>query len=155
MIPEVVPRDAGEFPMHKRDGLGSVFSRAKRGLSRFFFGTNGNKALKRRKRRRLRLERRAARPVSSKKPVIPRPAKASSHVWRPKASQPPGYDGEYLAVWLQDIGFLKDPRFLAAYQHGMSSGHQIGSYADRLEWRAHPVCWAAAHAQRLPGDFVE
>ncbi len=141
--------------MQKRDGLGSVFSRAKRGLSRFFFGTNGNKALNRRKRRRLRLERRAAQSVSRKKPVIPRPAKASSDVWRPKASQPPGYDGGYLAVWLQDIGFLKDPRFLAAYQRGMNLGHQIGSYADRLEWRAHTVCWAAAHAKRLPGDFVE
>ena len=57
-------------------------------------------------------------------------------------------------MWKKNIGFLKDPRFLAAYQRGMNSGHQFGN-SLRLEWRTHVACWAATHAKQLPGDFVE
>ncbi len=162
--------------------LTSVFARAKRGLSRFFFGTNGKKARKREERRRLRLERQArrsepaAKPAApqransvaprsaesdagnrapTNKPRVPRLAAATRDVWRPRQSEPPEYDGDFLAVWSQKIEFLKDPRFLAAYQRGMNSGHQFGNSAGRLEWRAHTACWAATHAKGLPGDFVE
>lgn len=70
------------------------------------------------------------------------------------------YRGDGLAVWAKSVDFLKDPRFVAAYQLGMNSGHKIGraagSDADiHIEWRVMVCCWAAMHAKRLPGDFVE
>jgi hypothetical protein len=63
-------------------------------------------------------------------------------------------------VWHKDVGFQKDPRFVAASRRGMASGHHIsrepGSDDDiHIEWRAHVVLWAATHAARLEGEFVE
>lgn len=65
-----------------------------------------------------------------------------------------------LAVWNKATPFLDDPRFMTAYRRGMNSGHRIsrkeGSAADlHIEWRVHTLCWAAAHASKLTGDFVE
>jgi O-methyltransferase len=166
--------------MQQRNRFASVFARAKRGLSRLFFGTD-KKALNRRKRRRLRLERRERRSAPAVKPVIrqrakpivpqsaesaarqpapvkesaiPQKATAASDVWRPKVAQRPDYEGDYLAVWHKNTEFMKDPRFLAAYRRGLNSGHQFGSDVQ-LEWRAHVACWAATHGKSLPGDFVE
>jgi O-methyltransferase len=56
--------------------------------------------------------------------------------------------------------FLKDERFVAAYQRSMASGHQIrlqhSTGSDlHIEWRVAIACWAARHAAHLPGDFVE
>lgn len=70
------------------------------------------------------------------------------------------YTHDHLAVWHKSVDFLKDPRFVEAYRRGMDSGHRIGrpagSRADiHIEWRVHVLCWAAAHAAHLPGDFVE
>src|SRR5579863_6449990 len=71
-----------------------------------------------------------------------------------------GYNHDGLAVWGKSVDFLTDPRFQAAYQMGMDSGHKIGrqagSKADiHIEWRVLVCCWAAQHAKHLAGDFVE
>jgi O-methyltransferase len=70
------------------------------------------------------------------------------------------YDADHLTVYEKSVDFLSDPRFQAAYERGMDSGHHIvrerGSREDiHIEWRVHVVLWAATHAARLPGDFVE
>jgi hypothetical protein len=48
--------------------------------------------------------------------------------------------------------FCEDPRFVAAYKKGRSTGSW--GKVD-LRWRAYTACWAAELALRLPGDFVE
>lgn len=72
------------------------------------------------------------------------------------------FEGDGMVVSWKNIGFLRDPRFLSAYQRGFNSGHRYFEYVKefgatelRLEWRVHVCCWAASHAKRLPGDFVE
>ena len=48
--------------------------------------------------------------------------------------------------------FLADERFQRAYAQGVVTGSWHGM---DIRWRAYTACWAAAHAARLPGDFVE
>ena len=77
-----------------------------------------------------------------------------------KLLQGASYHADALAVWDKNIEFLRDPRFAEAYRAGMQSGQHAGrprgSDADiHIEWRVHMLCWAAAHATRLEGDFVE
>src|SRR5262245_60087830 len=72
----------------------------------------------------------------------------------------PSYSEDCLTVWHKNVDFLVDPRFMAAYQRGMDSGHHIsrppGSDEDiHIEWRVHVLLWAATHAANLEGDFVE
>lgn len=52
--------------------------------------------------------------------------------------------------------FMADARFREAYRVGAESGHRICP-PDQLhiEWRVYVCCWAAEHALRLQGDFVE
>lgn len=70
------------------------------------------------------------------------------------------YNHDHLAVWHRSLNHLEEPRFREAYARGMDSGHSImrarGSHDDiHIEWRVHTVLWAAQHAARLDGDFVE
>jgi len=52
--------------------------------------------------------------------------------------------------------FLDDPAFQRAYQAGVNTGHRIMDAAKlHIEWRVYVCCWAATHAARLEGDFVE
>lgn len=52
--------------------------------------------------------------------------------------------------------FLDDPAFQRAYQAGVNTGHRIMDPAKlHIEWRVYVCCWAATHAARLDGDFVE
>ena len=72
----------------------------------------------------------------------------------------PSYDADNLTVYQKSAEFLGDPRFQSAYASGMDSGHHIVRSRDsredlHIEWRVHVLLWAAAHAARLPGDFVE
>ena len=74
--------------------------------------------------------------------------------------QAPTYNADSLVVYNKSGGFLSNPRFRRAYNSGMDSGHHIsrprGSDDDiHIEWRIHVLLWAATHALRLPGDFVE
>ncbi len=48
--------------------------------------------------------------------------------------------------------FLRDERFVRAYELGRATGSFRGR---ELRWRVHVACWAAAHAAQLEGDFVE
>lgn len=73
---------------------------------------------------------------------------------------PPTYHADHLAVWHKSTEFLEEPRFAEGYTRGIGSGHKIGPPPEsgrelRLEWRVHVLCWAAYHALKLPGDFVE
>lgn len=68
------------------------------------------------------------------------------------------YDGMYL--FGKNMDWMTDPKFTKAYFLGMNSGHKIcrtpGSHEDiHIEWRIHIICWAAMHATKLSGDFVE
>jgi 2-polyprenyl-3-methyl-5-hydroxy-6-metoxy-1,4-benzoquinol methylase len=70
------------------------------------------------------------------------------------------YEADGLVVRGRNVEFLEELRFVEAYHQGMDSGHRIcrppGSRDDiHIEWRVHTICWAAHHAARLPGDFVE
>src|SRR5438093_5331086 len=72
----------------------------------------------------------------------------------------PSYDADNLTVYHKSVEFLTEPRFQAAYRRGMGSGHELVRSRDprrdvHIEWRIHVLLWAAAHAVRLPGDFVE
>ncbi len=46
---------------------------------------------------------------------------------------------------------LRDPRFIAAYQRGVEACGEDHNW----HWRVHVALWAATHAARLTGDFVE
>jgi len=72
----------------------------------------------------------------------------------------PTYDGDNLTVYQKSADFLFDARFRRAYARGMGSGHEQVRRRHprrdlRIEWRIHTALWAAAHAVKLPGDFVE
>jgi len=71
----------------------------------------------------------------------------------------PSYDENNLTTWYQSVDFLNDPRFVAAYRRGMNSGHFFlggGRQTDlNIRWRIAMYCWAARHACRLDGDFVD
>jgi O-methyltransferase len=78
----------------------------------------------------------------------------------PMTSTEPTYNADNLCLWHKSTDFLREPRFVEAYDRGMDSGHKIcrepGSKTDlHIEWRVHVLCWAASHAAKLPGDFVE
>ena len=73
---------------------------------------------------------------------------------------PPSYSADWLTVWHKNVDFLSDEKFMTAYRLGMDSGHHIarprGSSDDlHIEWRVHVLLWAASHAAKLGGDFVE
>jgi lipopolysaccharide transport system ATP-binding protein len=80
------------------------------------------------------------------------------HVWAARGE--PSYDENALVTWSQSTDFLDDERFVAAYHRGMQSGHGLTRFAVtgsdlRIRWRVAMYCWAAAHAARLRGDFVD
>ncbi len=47
---------------------------------------------------------------------------------------------------------MSDPRFVEAYRLGKATNSWLG---HDIPWRVYVLCWAAAHALRLEGDFVE
>lgn len=63
------------------------------------------------------------------------------------------YEGDGMRLADRTTDFLRDPRFSAAYRAGIDSGHGFGDI--RIEWRMLVLLWAASHALRLEGDFVE
>ncbi len=68
------------------------------------------------------------------------------------------YNADGLMTTQKNTEFLRDPRFQAAYQAAMSTGHKIQSGDGpelHIEWRIAISCWAANHARLLEGDFVE
>ena len=73
----------------------------------------------------------------------------------------PDYRSDYLVVWQKSVDhFMANPKFLRAYKRGIESGHAVrrpGSDSPdiHIEWRVLVCLWAAAHAAKLEGDFVE
>jgi O-methyltransferase len=63
------------------------------------------------------------------------------------------YYADGIAVWHKAAPFLEDARFREAYRFGIES--RLDGLDVHVEWRMHVVLWAAHHAARLPGDFVE
>ena len=98
-------------------------------------------------------EQAVARPMPSEKLL----QEERLQVWAARGE--PSYDENALVTWSQSTDFLLDARFVAAYRRGMRSGHGLTTYAGdgdlRIRWRVAIYCWAAAHAARLPGDFVD
>lgn len=70
------------------------------------------------------------------------------------------YSSPGLDVRYHTVDFVDDPAFMTAYQLGMAGAREFlqraGAPADvRHEWPVLVCCWAAWHATRLAGDFVE
>jgi len=63
-----------------------------------------------------------------------------------------------LIVVGHNLSFVNEKKFASAYNKGINSGHKLlasnGQPLD-LRWRVHICCWAAMHALKLNGDFVE
>jgi hypothetical protein len=66
------------------------------------------------------------------------------------------YSGDGLSLEGRILDAITSDRFRAAYAAGMQTPHRIGDGGDlRIHWRIYTCLWAATHALRLPGDFVE
>jgi len=50
--------------------------------------------------------------------------------------------------------FIKDPLFAESYALSKELGGELLKNYD-IQWRVHVLCWAAAHAAKLEGDFVD
>jgi hypothetical protein len=66
---------------------------------------------------------------------------------------PLSYNTDGLAT-RHSVEWMRDPRFVKAYEAAVSSGHRFGANLH-IEWRVYLPCWAATVASRLEGDFVE
>jgi O-methyltransferase len=61
------------------------------------------------------------------------------------------YDADGLRT-VHNCDFMKDPLFAESYKLGKATG----SWGDfDIQWRVYVVCWTAAKARHLPGDYVE
>ncbi|MDB5259215.1 MAG: hypothetical protein JWO73_423 [Candidatus Taylorbacteria bacterium] len=60
-----------------------------------------------------------------------------------------------LLYTFHNADFLKDPLFMESYRLGKATDkeHLLNNYD--IEWRIHVLCWAATHAAKIGGDFVE
>jgi hypothetical protein len=61
------------------------------------------------------------------------------------------YDDGHL-ISFHNADFMSDPQFAEAYRLGRATNSWLG---HEVPWRVYVLCWAAARALRLPGDFVE
>jgi hypothetical protein len=61
------------------------------------------------------------------------------------------FASDNLITWERTLGFLREPRFVDAFNRNTRSGG-----AERgAVWRSVTLVWAARQAERLEGDFVE
>ncbi len=81
-------------------------------------------------------------------------SKADEYYHLPKADVTYHHD---LLYTFHNCDFMQDPAFMKAYKLGRDTDvHQsmlTGGY--EIYWRIHVLCWAASHAMKLDGDFVE
>jgi hypothetical protein len=66
-------------------------------------------------------------------------------------ADPPQYNQDGLMT-AHNADFMKDERFMRAYNLGQATGSRLNS---QIHYRAYVVCWAANRAKKLEGDFVE
>lgn len=97
-----------------------------------------------------------AKRIARQFPPLRRLMNERDDLLRIKRWGPATYSSDHLLVWEKSVDFLQDPRFRRAYSAGMATGHRQSSSEDlHIEWRIHVCLWAAWHASRLNGDFVE
>jgi O-methyltransferase len=79
--------------------------------------------------------------------------KKDSHFLLPKESFTYCYDMLYTS---HNSDFMQDPKFIESYKLGKSTdvNETVLSNSD-IFWRIHVLCWAATHAVKLEGDFVD
>jgi O-methyltransferase len=70
-------------------------------------------------------------------------------------SQAPTYDRRPLKVSLNAAGFRFDRKFQSAIHNGLEILRENDPEFDAPDWALHVLVWAARHALRLEGDFVE
>jgi O-methyltransferase len=63
------------------------------------------------------------------------------------------HDGQ--VAYGKNMEFLHEEAFVRAYNEGLKAVRSVKQPPVHIEWRVHIGCWAAQHAVRLPGDFVE
>jgi O-methyltransferase len=76
---------------------------------------------------------------------------AAGHLQHLRDVSRAAYDDGHL-ISFHNADFLRDPRFIEAYRLGQNTNSWQGF---DIRWRTHVLCWAAAHATSLAGDFVE
>lgn len=64
------------------------------------------------------------------------------------------YSGDSLYT-MHSADFINDEKFKEAYELGIKTCKDTVYGNVDIRWRVHLVCWAAAHASKLDGDFVE
>ena len=55
-------------------------------------------------------------------------------------------------ISLHNNDFMHDEKFIRCYDSAVKLKLYVDPY---MHWRAHVICWAASHAKRIGGDFVE
>lgn len=77
----------------------------------------------------------------------------------PSGAAPRWLDYSYDAMGLRTFGrsteFLRDERFIRAHERGWACAGRKRRHIEDIRWTMHVALWAAQHAARLPGDFVE
>ena len=73
----------------------------------------------------------------------------------PPIERPYSYNGSGLRTFGKTADFLRDPRFQSAHARGWQANPRAAGAIDDNRWIVHVALWAAAHAARLAGDFVE
>jgi O-methyltransferase len=72
-----------------------------------------------------------------------------------------GYAHDEMVLPTVSLEFMKKDRFVRAYRAGIESGHRYSKLAGisdadiHMEFRVATALWAAAHAAKREGDFVE
>ncbi len=64
------------------------------------------------------------------------------------------YSNDLLFTY-HNADFLTEPRFAKAYALGKATDNDSLLKDYDIQWRIHVLCWAAAHAAKLEGDFVD
>lgn len=65
------------------------------------------------------------------------------------------YEGSGLRIFGKSTAFLNDPQFQDAFAIGWNTTTKNRKNIDDCRWIVHVALWAASHAARLEGDFVE
>ncbi len=64
------------------------------------------------------------------------------------------YSGDHLYTH-HSAEFLKNQKFIEAYELGLSTDDGILLKDTDIRWRIHVMLWAASHVKNLEGDFVD
>ncbi|TFH40102.1 MAG: hypothetical protein E4H01_17155, partial [Lysobacterales bacterium] len=95
------------------------------------------------------------KPIEMAKRFVPRPIRVLANKLLNSRLRilpfPPVYCQDGLASG-HNCDFLHDKKFAAAYKAGFETNSSAGVH---VHWRSHVACWAASHAMKLHGDFVE